>query len=63
MPAEPAGVFASDVILIGVMLKDDKVGHRLNEADLPDLLLEPEKKQDAVIRISVHLLGKVPSQV
>ncbi|MNT14983.1 hypothetical protein D3C72_1500130 [compost metagenome] len=63
MGAELAGVLARDVVLVGVMFEDDQVGHRTNEADLTNLLLETQKKHDPVILFDVDFTTEIAAQV
>ncbi|MNY20608.1 hypothetical protein D3C86_1540950 [compost metagenome] len=63
MGAELAGVFARNVILVGIVLKNDQVGHGPDEPYLPDFFFETQKKHDTVIAGHIDMLAKIPPQV
>ncbi|MNO93416.1 hypothetical protein D3C76_850170 [compost metagenome] len=45
------------------MFEDDQVGHRTDERDLTDLLLETQEEQDTVITFHVDFALEVAAQV
>ncbi|MNG89966.1 hypothetical protein D3C79_488500 [compost metagenome] len=63
MGAELASVLAGDVVLVGIVFEDDQVGHRTDERDLTDLLLETQEEQDTVITFHVDFALEVAAQV
>ena len=63
MGAEFTGVFALDVILIRIVLKDHQVGHGTDKADLADLLFKTQEKHNAVITRHVYFAAEVAAQV
>ncbi|RMU49007.1 hypothetical protein ALP29_201087 [Pseudomonas syringae pv. avii] len=61
--AELAGVLAGDVVLVGIVFKDDQIGNRADEPDLTDFLLEAQKKHDPVITLDIHFTAEIATQV
>ncbi|MNF86165.1 hypothetical protein D3C87_1397590 [compost metagenome] len=60
---ELAGVFARDVILIRIVLKDNQIGQGLYERNLSDLLFEAQEKNDAIVKAHVDVLAEIATQV
>lgn len=63
MRTELAGVFARNVVLVGIVFKDDQVGNRADEPDLTHFLLEAQEKHDPVITADVHFAAEIATQV
>ncbi|MNG29013.1 hypothetical protein D3C84_1143710 [compost metagenome] len=45
------------------MLEDDQVGHRANETDLANLLLETQEEHDPVVLVDVDLATEITAQI
>ncbi|MNF98322.1 hypothetical protein D3C84_811780 [compost metagenome] len=63
MGAELAGVFARDVVLVGIVLEDDQVRHGTDERHLADFLLETQEEDNAVIALDLHFTLEIAAQV
>jgi hypothetical protein len=63
MRTELAGVFARDVVLIGVVLEDDQIGNGADETGLTNFLLEAKEEHNTVVLRDVDVLTEVPTQV
>jgi hypothetical protein len=63
MRAELTRVLARDIVLIGIVLKNNQIGQRTNEAPLPNFLFEAQEKQYSVVMRNINILAKVLTQV
>ncbi|MNP56533.1 hypothetical protein D3C76_1512670 [compost metagenome] len=63
MRTEFSGVFARDVILIGIVLQNNQIGQRLYEPHLSDFFFEAQEKHDPVIEGHIDMLAEITTQV
>ncbi|MNJ71069.1 hypothetical protein D3C77_675720 [compost metagenome] len=45
------------------MFEDDQIGHRTNEPDLANLLLEAQKEHDPIVLVDIDFAAEIATQV
>ncbi|MNC62022.1 hypothetical protein D3C75_1120020 [compost metagenome] len=63
MRAELAGVFAGNVVLVGIVLENDQIRQATDKGDLADFLLEAQEKDDPLVAVDFHCAAKIVAQV
>jgi hypothetical protein len=56
---ELSGVFAGDVVLVGVMFEDDQIPQAADERDLTHFLLEAQEEKDPVVFRGIDITPKI----